>query len=402
LLFVKLSDIKLLYVCTDFPYPPTHGGKVDMWNRIQALHSLGVTVDLVATPGTDPSLLNKKKVEAMVRSLLICYRKPTRSALFALKPGAVVIRQSLRDLHLTETYDVVLLQTQFTSEILQNRTLRYQTGIIRIENDEVVYLFRTARSEASPLLKLYYLWEALRTRLHTEQLLPKMNALWFISNAELRHYNDRRYNSSQRQRAEFLPSAADFSILDRPPLQSSQVLFVGNLWTSLNREAVEWYVRRVHPLLCNRPTYELVIAGSTDKGSREWLKSLIRPFGNIKTYFDVEDLSTLYRTSAVFVNPMRRGAGVKLKTIEAVVRGLPVVSTAIGAEGSGLVDGEHYKGADSADAFADSISQFLDDRSLAKRFVSNAQEFVRENYDQRKVLERLLKDLCDASPCSST
>lgn len=392
---MKLSDIKLLYVCNDFPYPPTHGAKVDMWNRIQALHSLGVTVDLIVTPATDPAVSNRKKVEAMVRRLLICYRKPTRSGLFAMKPGAVVIRQSLREVQLTETYDVVLLQTQFTSEILQNKTLKHSAVIIRVDNDEVAYLLQTARSESSLWLKVYYLWEALRTKLHTERLLPKMNALWFVSHTELRQYNDRHCSSSQRQCTGFLPSAVDFSVLDRPPLQGSQVLFVGNLWTSLNREAVEWYVRRVHPLLCNRPAYQLVIAGSTANSSREWLESLIRPYGNIKTYFDVEDLSTLYRTSAVFVNPMRRGAGVKLKTIEASLRGLPVVSTEVGAEGSGLADGEHYKRADSVDAFADCISQFLDDRSLSKCFVSNAQEFIKEQYDQRKVLERLLRNLCD-------
>jgi glycosyltransferase involved in cell wall biosynthesis len=111
---------------------------------------------------------------------------------------------------------------------------------------------------------------------------------------------------------------------------------------------------------------------------------------NIAAHFDPEDLTPFYRSSAVFVNPMQNGAGVKLKTIEAALRGLPVVSTKTGAEGIGLVKDVHYKCANTPSDFAAQVSDVLRNRKMAHEIVRNAQEFLLDQYDQRKVLGRLL------------
>lgn len=370
-----------------------------MWNRIQTIHNIGITVDVIVTPSDEPSAIHRQKVESIVRHLTICRREPSRKGLFSLKPTAVIVRRALRDVALTEDYDFVLLQTEFVSEILQNKTLKSSRVIVRVDNDEATYLFHTARSEASPLLKIYYLQEALRVKWHTAHILPRAEMLWFVSHSELERYKA-EHSKIRRQATEFVPSAVDLGILSRSPLTGSKVLFVGNLWTSLNREAIEWYISRVHPLLCEHASYRFVIAGSTGKRDRKWLDTLIQPYKNVEAYFDVEDLSSLYRESAVFVNPMQRGTGVKLKTVEAILRGLPVVSTSIGAEGSGLMNGRHYKCADSAKDFAASISELLDNRNLAHDLVSQSQDYVGEYYNQSKVMARLLTQACDTKHSS--
>lgn len=370
-----------------------------MWNRIQTMHNIGVTVDVIATPSDEPSAIHRNKVESVVRRLTICRRAPSKTGLFSLKPTAVMVRRALRDVALTDDYDFVVLQTEFVSEILHNKTLKCSRAIIRIDNDEAGYLLQTARSETSPLFKLYYFQESLRVKWHTAHILPRAEILWFISHSELERYKA-RHSNIQHQTTEFVPSAVDLGILSRPPLTGSKVLFVGNLWTSLNREAIEWYVRKVHPLLCEHASYQFVIAGSTGKRDRKWLDSLIQPHKNVEVHFDVEDLSSLYQESAVFVNPMQRGTGVKLKTVEAILRGLPVVSTSIGAEGSGLMNGKHYKCADSAKEFAASISELLDNRNLARELVRQSQDYVGEHYNQSKVLTRLLTQAFDTKHSS--
>jgi polysaccharide biosynthesis protein PslH len=391
---MKLDDVKILYVCTDFPYPPVHGGLVDMWNRIQALRALGATVDVIVTAAAEPPKSDREKVENLVRHLFISKRQSLRRGVLSLRPGHVAIRTDLRCVDLNDDYDAVLMQTEFTSDILLNKTLKYKISVVRVDNDEYAFHIQTAKAERSWPLKLYYYLEALKIRRHTSRMLPKADMLWFVSHDERARYQG-RFRPLKPQGTAFLPAAINLGLLDKPHLHGSQVLFVGNLWSPSNRHALEWYIEQVHPRLMDLPDYKFLIAGSIRGQSHEWLDKMIAPYPNIVSHFDAEDLSLFYKTSAVFVNPMQRGAGVKVKTVEAVLRGLPVVATTVGAEGSGLVDRVHYKCANQSLEFAAFVREFLEDKNIAHEFVRRSQEFIIEQYDQRKVLARLLHEVRD-------
>jgi glycosyltransferase involved in cell wall biosynthesis len=367
-----------------------------MWNRIQSLHGLGVILDVIVTVREQPPVRDREKVEKLVRRLIISKRQRSIYGLFSIKPSQTAIRRDLRRAKLDDHYDAVLMHSEFASEILLNKTLKYRTSIIRVDNDEYAYYIQTAEAERSWLRKLYFLQEAIRIRRYSAKMFPAMDMLWFISQDELARYNLLR-NPHNRQHTAFVPSAVDLRLLDQPPLEGMQVLFVGNLWIPLNRQAVEWYIANVHSRLKDVPGYKFLIAGSTRGNCCVWLEEIVRPHANITTYFDSDDLSPFYKSSAVFVNPMQKGAGVKLKTIEAVVRGLPVVSTKIGAEGSGLLSGIHYKCADTPTEFAARIKEFLMDKESAREFVGRSQVYIKEWYDQGKVLEGVLHEVGDRS-----
>ena len=384
----ELHDLEILYVCTDFPYPPINGGLVDMWNRILALRDLGVTVDLIVTVATEPDDSARRKVANCVRRLIFSRRARGIRGLFSVKAGQAAIRRDLRDVELIENYDVVLMQTEFVSEILNNRTLSAKATIIRVDNDEHAYYLQTGRAERSWIWKLFYFQEAVRVRNLSSRILPIVDMLWFVSHDELERYNSRDVNL--KQSTAFVPTAIDLRLLGTPSLEGNQVLFVGNLWATLNREALEWYIHNVHPKLCDIPGYQFLIAGSTRGRGCSWLDSVISQYPNIEVHLDAKDLEPFYASSAIFVNPMQNGAGVKLKTIEAVVRGLPVVSTRVGVEGSGLVKDVHYKPADEPDEFATQVRELLRNRESAHEIVRNAQSFVVDRYDQRKVVGSLL------------
>jgi glycosyltransferase involved in cell wall biosynthesis len=116
-------------------------------------------------------------------------------------------------------------------------------------------------------------------------------------------------------------------------------------------------------------------------------------YSNILLCFDPEDLSGLYKRAAVFVNPVLRGAGIKLKTIHALQAGVPVVSTSIGMEGTGLIDRVHLVVADSADDFARGVSSLLGGRSLRARLVDSAQSFLAETYDYERNITKSLSSV---------
>jgi len=381
--------VKLLYVCTDFPYPPRHGGMVDMWNRIQTLHQLGITVDVLATVAKEPSFQDREVVACLVRNLMFCRRESGRKGLLSLRPGHVAIRSNLRNVQLPDSYDAALLQTEFTSDILRNPTLKAGFTIIRVDNDEFAFHLHTAKAEKSIPLKAYLLFEAFKVKLHTSRTLPRVDKLWFVSHRELEKYEQAR-SENRGHSIDFLPAGIDISLLDQPSLNGSQVLFVGNLWAQLNREALEWYLTEIHPRLAVVEGYRFAIAGSSRGKKCDWLEELASRHSNVTISYDPDDLTPYYRSSAVFVSPMRKGTGVKLKTVEAVLRGMPVVTTSVGAEGSGLQDHTHCLFAENASDFSVAVQFLLQDKSAACDLARRAQAFIIEHYDQGKALRRLL------------
>jgi len=155
------------------------------------------------------------------------------------------------------------------------------------------------------------------------------------------------------------------------------ILFVGALKYQPNIEAVEYLIQELHPLLRSKGL-NLCIAGR--KPSME-LYRLIESSG--ATFFpDAPDISEIYNQSKLAVIPLFSGSGSRLKIAEALMHGLPVVSTAIGAEGYpdfhfGLVRAECRP----VGQFAETIFKQLDkiDVKSTKKVANSAKAFLWHN-----------------------
>jgi polysaccharide biosynthesis protein PslH len=386
---VQINGSKILYVCNDFPYPPMHGGLLDMWNRIQELVQIGVQLDVIATVKEPPAPEALRAVAEKVHALDLLVRKPLKHGLLSFQPVHVAIRAGLRHIKLSSEYDSVIMQTEFTAEILRNPSLKTKRTAIRVENDEFAYHLGNARSTRSWKSKLYYLQEALRVKLYSAQAFSRVNSLWFISQDELRRYKQQR-SPADAEKALFLPCGVDLRRLQRPTLRGNSVLFVGSLSVSFNQEAITWYIENVHSRLADVDEYHLVVAGSSRGKDMSWLDKLAARFSNVEVQLDVPDLSPLYENAAVFINPMKNGYGVKLKTIEAALHGLPIVSTDVGVEGSGLEADIHFILANDPNAFAGAVRKLILDKDQAHAMVERAQNFLVEHYGHGQHLKHLL------------
>lgn len=95
----------------------------------------------------------------------------------------------------------------------------------------------------------------------------------------------------------------------------------------------------------------------------------------------VDDPVPYYQHSTVCVVPLRAGGGTRLKILEAMALGRPVVSTTLGCEGLDVVDGEHLLIADDPEQFAAQTARLLNDAALYARLVANARQLVVARYD---------------------
>jgi glycosyltransferase involved in cell wall biosynthesis len=98
----------------------------------------------------------------------------------------------------------------------------------------------------------------------------------------------------------------------------------------------------------------------------------------------VQNPTPYLQETAVFVVPLQSGAGVRVKILDAWCRGIPVVSTSVGAEGLDARTGENIVVADDAEEFAASVIRVFGDRILSERLSRNGRQTVEASYDWRR------------------
>jgi glycosyltransferase involved in cell wall biosynthesis len=105
----------------------------------------------------------------------------------------------------------------------------------------------------------------------------------------------------------------------------------------------------------------------------------------------VEDVRPYYVQGTASIVPLRAGGGTRLKVLEAMALGRPMVSTSVGCEGIDVVDGEHLLIADTADAFAEATIRLLRDADLRERIRGQARRLVEGKYSWDAIAEKLVE-----------
>jgi glycosyltransferase involved in cell wall biosynthesis len=292
------------------------------------------------------------------------------------------------------------MEAEDSLPICDNPSLKTALRVLRVHNDEIAYMWEFAKAEENFLKRQFVRLEALRMIPYARSAHRRVDSLWFISQAECQRFT--AVHPGAAAKAAWLPASIVLGAQpERVTTNSKRVLFVGNFYTSLNREGLRWYLGQVHPLLLRDPDYELVVAGSTQgryaaESFAEELKREVR----CTVHVDIEDTKLLYQNCSVFINPMRAGAGVKLKSVHAIERGVPVVSTSVGNEGSGFDDKEHVRIADTPAEFASVVTALLDDPYAREQMARRAQEQLKRIYSCEANIRRLITDLTQpAVPC---
>jgi len=194
-----------------------------------------------------------------------------------------------------------------------------------------------------------------------------------------------------------------------PPFGEREgLVFVGGFRHPPNVDAMKWFVTEVLPRIRERvPGMTLRVVGSDPPDE---VKALAGP-GVTVTGF-VPETGPHLDAARISIAPLRYGAGMKGKVGEALGRGLPVVTTSIGAEGMGLVNGEHVLVADDPQAFAEAVLRLYRDQALWTRLAAAGRAHVDANYGPGAVarslaaiLDRarrreLLRPRIDASRCA--
>jgi glycosyltransferase involved in cell wall biosynthesis len=176
-------------------------------------------------------------------------------------------------------------------------------------------------------------------------------------------------------------NSGDFGIPEPDTL-----IYSGALTYVANLDAMEFFLGDIMPLIqARRPGVTIKITGRYDGVPIERLP--MRSGVMLTGYLD--DVRPAIAQSWVCVVPLRIGGGTRLKILEAMALGTPVVSTSKGAEGLEVTAGQDILIADGPSAFADAVLRLLDDPQLRNRLADAGRQLVQVRYGWDRSADQL-------------
>jgi polysaccharide biosynthesis protein PslH len=170
------------------------------------------------------------------------------------------------------------------------------------------------------------------------------------------------------------------------PPERSGAVFVGKMDYRPNVDAVEWFVGEVLPRIrIELPEFDLTVVGAP-------VAPAVRALGRspwVRVTGPVADPLPFLHRAAVAVVPVRARSGSRLKVLEALAAGTPVVSTPAGAEGLDVTDGEHLLLARDAAAFATAVVGLCRDGGRRDRLAGAGRQRVEARYGWGPAVEAL-------------
>ena len=253
------------------------------------------------------------------------------------------------------------------------------------------YLSRARRASGAEALALRA--EAWRYRRHVVATLPRFHTAVAVSTSEADEVRAMGLTD-----VELIPTGVDTQLLTPappPPASPPRLLFTGTMSYPPNHQGIRWFAEHVWPLVRrDLPEARLDVVG------REPPQAVMRLDGHdgIAVHGFVPSMAPYFARAHAVVVPILTGAGIRVKIVEAMSAGRPIVSTSIGWEGLAHVEpGRHLLVADTPSEFAAAVLRLLGDPEASGRMARDARALAEDEYDWRALGDRLEAVLAAAS-----
>lgn len=405
--------MKILWICPFFPYPPDNGSRIRgyfttrelaRWNEVSIF-------SLIQSAEEGQNLAPLREYCREVKGVLPENKRPDaffdgRRSIKDVLPGffrpeprhfygppSPNVVQELRDCLRNGNYDVVifnhLLMTNYAWDFLNEsgKLLR----VLSQENVESLIqrqYISLARGIPTKLRKILYYLSFIRFEqkacLRFDHVVvcsanDRLNLLKFVPQLG-------------PERVSLLPNGVDTAWYDigEVPMENVTLIYNGSLTYEANYDAVRYFLADIFPLIQKGlPSVKLKITGKTNGVD---LAGLPLSENVIFTGY-VADIRPVVKSSTVCIVPLQVGGGTRLKVLEAMAAGTPVVATSKGAEGLQLEPGRDFLLADTPEDFACQVLRLLNNPDLRNEISRNGRQAVEERYGWQGIVHQFHRKL---------
>ena len=407
--------MKLLFVTPQLPFPPKSGGAIRSSNIILSVSKeRQAKVFSLGSFKSHQTISSSGSYDIEARSFPVISRSAKRRALdlitknvpdMALRLYSPALARAVEDAIEGEGFDLVQIEGLESAPSLANVISKRNRPPIVYDTFNAEYqlqkrAFQTdSRNPSRWAAALYSLVQWQRLASYEKWLCNAVDAVTVVSKED----KEAILTLAPEAKVTVVPSGVDIERYtperSKPvgagsphpgslhPYQREQknILFTGTMDYRPNIDAMKWFCAEIFPVVLQQmPDAHLWIVG---RDPAPVIKRLAGP--NVTVTGEVEDDLPYFHRTNIFVLPMRYGGGVRLKLLQAMSCGLPVVSTPAGLEGVSVRDGENVVTANNSKEFANKVVQALENPELAGSIGMNARKKVEESYSWESVLKPL-------------
>lgn len=382
----------ILFLSRWLPYPPNNGSKLRIYHLLAGLatqHKVSlISFAEEAEMGVHPPALDMPwdLLQIIPWKPFTRHSWQARRGFLSLTPSSISNTHSPTMVHAIKRarakhdFDLVI-----ASQLTTASYVHHFAGLPALFEEVELGLMLDLYQRASSLkkrLRRGLTW--LKHRHYLTQVLHQFRACTVVSERERQLMSDM---IPSYPAVEVIPNCvnlADYTDIEQRP-QPNSLIFTGSFRYYANYEAINWFLCEVFPLVQTYvPDVCLTVTG-------DHANLPIPAVRNVRLTGSVPDVRPLLASAWCSIVPMHSGGGTRLKILEAMAVGTPVVTTAKGAEGIEAQHDVHLLIADTPQAFADSIMRLLHEPCLRQRLADAAYHLVSAKYAWSTTVPRFLQ-----------
>ena len=240
-------------------------------------------------------------------------------------------------------------------------------------------------NEVPWFLRLFYLQDVIKIRFWEKYYWSKADRLFAVSEED----RSVMVKLVPNKRVGMIPNGVDSQHYSQKKIERKvppRILYgVTNFEWMQNQEATEILIKKVWPKIkSGYPKARVWIVG---REIPKWLKKLSKKQVDIEITENIAEARDAYRSASLMVAPIKGAGGTRLKILEAMASGLPVVSTNIGVAGLKVKDGENALIADTPEELAEKALQLLNDPKKAEEIGEKGRQHVKKYFDWMTIVK---------------
>lgn len=370
-------------ISPSFPFPANDGAKIVIKNSFENLQQYCEKVDLLCLNKELLTLSEKEKIPnaevyfvpsinskvKLIKALL--FNESYLVSKFFNRNFLEIIKKKIKN----NNYDLIHFESLHTSKYAFAIKEEFDLPItIRFHNIESQIMQRYYDYTNNFFLQQFFKYEQQKMSVVEQRCINEIKNIIFISKEDQEYTKSKGHLISKTLVS---PSGVDLDYFTNgTDYTNYNLIYLGSMDWKPNEDAVLWFYNKVFVKLLNKfPELVFYIVGKNPSNRIKNLKSK-----NVIVTGKVEDVRPFCKKAGIAVIPLQVGGGMRIKILEFMAMGLPIITTSLGAEGIKYKENENILIKDSEELFFDAVRYLIDNKMERERIGKNGRVLVEEIY----------------------